>query len=220
MLEIFNADPAAGGTFINPAATTEAEFRVGVYHSFGTGSGDVQNGLISVNFYAHPSVLADAEAGDDRAARKLLPEQMEGAGRGLASTTKFQIYTRPDDPVPIIRNEELILLRAEAELFTGDLAAAEADINIVRQNSGLLPALAGGLDEAGLLDALLYERRYSLLLEGHRLIDVRRLDRLADLPIDMPTGDNLPHGLNVRWPLPSAECDARPGQEPCTIGSR
>jgi hypothetical protein len=219
VMDIFDADPAAGGTFINAEATTEAEFEVGVYHFFGTGSGDVQNGLISVNFYAHPSMLADAEEGDDRAARKLLPDQPEGAGRGLASTTKFQIYTRPDDPVPIIRNEELILLRAEAELFTGDLAAAEADINVVRENSGLLPPVSG-LDEAGLLDQLLYERRYSLMLEGHRLIDVRRLDRLEDLPIDEPSGDNLPHGLNIRWPLPSAECDARPGQAPCSVGSR
>ncbi len=214
--------PAAA--FINEAATTVPELEVGVYHAFGTGSGDVQNGLLNVNIYAHRSVWEDAEAidedtKDDRAERKILRAQPEGSARGLSSTDKFNIYTEPNAPVPIIRNEDLILLRAEAKLFTGDLAGAEADISIVRTVSGLLDPVAG-LDEAALLDQLLYERRYSLLYEGHRLIDVRRLDRLEDLPIDEPVGDNLPHGLNIRWPLPSAECDARPGEAPCAIGSR
>ena len=43
-------------------------------------------------------------------------------------------------PIPIIRNEELILLRAEARLATGDKAGAIADLNQVRVNSGGLPA--------------------------------------------------------------------------------
>ena len=205
--------------FINDAATTVTDLEVGVYHAFGTGSGDVQNGLINVNLYAHPSVLADAEEGDARAERKLVPGQPEASARGIGSTTKFSIYTEPNDPVPIIRNEGLILLRAEARLFTGDLAGAEEDINLIRAVSGELDPVSG-LSEAELIDQLLYERRYSLLYEGHRLIDVRRFGRLEDLPIDEPTGENNPHGLNVRWPLPSAECDARPGQAPCALGSR
>lgn len=216
-LELLTSDPPA--TFINDAAATVAELSVGVYHAFGVGSGDVQNGLINVNIYAHPSQLAEAEAGDARAARKLLPDQEEGAARGLASTTKIAVYTDPSDPVPIIRNEDLILLRAEAKLFTGDLAGAEADINLIRDVSGELGAAPAGLDEDGLIDQLLYERRYSLFYEGHRLIDVRRLGRLDTLPIDVPTGDNAPHRLNVRWPLPLAECDARPGAAPCAMGS-
>ncbi len=205
--------------FINDAATTVDDLEVGVYHAFGTGSGDVQNGLLNVNLYAHPTVLPEAEEGDDRAARKLVADQPETAARGISSTVKFTIYTEPNAPVPIIRNEDLILLRAEARLFTGDLAGAEADINLIRDVSGQLAPVTG-LSEAELLDQLLYERRYSLLYEGHRLIDVRRLGRLEDLPIDEPTGDNAAHGLNVRWPLPSAECDARPGQAPCALGSR
>ena len=52
------------------------------------------------------------------------------------------------------------------------------------------------------------------LIGGHRWIDTRRLNRLTDLPIDAPDDK-----LNVRYPLPRAECDARPGDEHCTLGS-
>jgi hypothetical protein len=63
--------------------------------------------------------------------------------------------------------------------------------------------------------ALLYERRYSLAFEGHRLIDVRRFERTMDLPLDMPD-----HVRNIRYPIPLAECDARPGEPNCMLGSQ
>ena len=60
-----------------------------------------------------------------------------------------------------MRNEELILLRAEVELNTGNLAGAITDINLIRTSSGGLAPLtltpASGFQ--AILTALLYERR-------------------------------------------------------------
>src|SRR4029079_4549853 len=52
------------------------------------------------------------------------------------STLGFSIWPTTSSPIPIIRNEELILLRAEGRLATGDKAGAIADLNVVRVNSG------------------------------------------------------------------------------------
>jgi hypothetical protein len=125
------------------------------------------------------------------------------------------MYTSPTAPVPIIRNEELILLRAEAEWAQGDLDLAIDDLNIVRDVSGGLAALAPASTAAEVEDEILYNRRYSLLFEGgHRWIDARRFDRLEDLPIDQ---DGLV--INARYPIPSQECDGRPGEPACAEGS-
>jgi hypothetical protein len=109
--------------------------------------------------------------------------------------------------VPIIKNEELILLRAEAAWAGNDLAAAEADINIVRNAYGL--ADVTGLTADQVLDEILYNRRYSLLFEGHRWIDVRRFGREEDLPLDNPP-EQPEHVRNMAYPIPLAECNARP----------
>ena len=54
------------------------------------------------------------------------------------------------------------------------------------------------------MDAILYERRYSLLWEGHRWFDVRRYNRINTLPLDIATH------FRVRvMPVPQAECLAR-----------
>ena len=42
-----------------------------------------------------------------------------------------------------------------------------------------------------------------------------RLGLMDELPLDLDT-----HGRNVRYPLPASECDARPGEPACAIGSR
>jgi len=117
---------------------------------------------------------------------------------------------------PIIRNEELILLRAEANLGLNQDAAALTDINLIRASAGGLDPIAGpawaGLSDAEQLDELLYNKRYSLLFEGgHRWIDMRRYGRLDQLPLDVST-----HTIHPRFPFPVFECDARAGDPPAT----
>src|SRR3954466_9776343 len=81
----------------------------------------------------------------------------------LTTTVKFKMYTNVT-PIPWIRNEDLILLKAEALWFTGQHDAAVTELNIVRTGSGKLTALAVPTTfttDDQFIDALLYERRYS-----------------------------------------------------------
>jgi len=201
------------------------DFNAGVYYAYSTKPGDTPNALINPNIYVHPSVEADAQKDamqnpDARLVRKTVKAKKPGSRGATLAFTK--LYPNPESSVALIRNEELILLKAEALFFTGQVGPAVAELNIVRTGSGRLPALTGTPDSATFVDELLYERRYSLLFEGHRWIDVRRLNKLATLPIFVTMNDDgttTPDTLNVRYPIPLAECDARPGEPACAKGS-
>jgi hypothetical protein len=207
-------------SFLDDSAT--ADFARGVYHAYSTKTGDAANGLINPNIYGHPSLQTDAMKNvtviDKRFTRKVAIVKDAGSvtGTPLMSNLTFQgIYPSPASRVTVIRNEELILLKAEALFFTGDVAGAITELNIVRTGSGGLPDLTGTPTEAEFVSDLLYERRYSLMFEGHRWIDARRFNRLNDLPLD----DNT-YKRNARYPIPLPECNARPASEPkCALGS-
>ncbi|WP_428261868.1 RagB/SusD family nutrient uptake outer membrane protein [Haliangium sp.] len=193
-----------GESFIT-ADSANPQLRLGVYHSYGTGSGDTQNELVSANFFVHPSVRAEAEAGDTRIDTKIKDLGADGARTvaDLTSQDGFLVYPDVTSPVTIIRNEDLILLRAEANFEEGNLDEAIADVNFVREHSaGLAPR--DDLDADNFFDELVKQRRYSLLFEGHRWIDMRRWGLLGQLPNDRPN-DSVPSAL----PIPTAELDAR-----------
>ena len=190
-----------------------ADLSHGVYHVYSEGPGDLQNGLYDPShliLLAHPSIVTDAQAGDERLDRKVVqvPEVDDQASLGITSDRAFTIYGGTGAPVSIIRNEELILLRAEANLGLDNVDEARADINLIRQQSGGLPPISpaawSALTAEQRLDELLYNKRYSLLYEGHRWIDMRRYDKLDELPLDVA-------GLVVhrQYPFPIRECDAR-----------
>jgi hypothetical protein len=110
-------------------------------------------------------------------------------------------------PIPIIKNEELILLRAEANIGLNNLAAAITDLDLVRVNAGKLPptTLTPASSQAAFLDELLYNRRYSLLWEqGSRWVDARRYGRLNTIQVAVPNGE-----VPTRMPIPADECAAR-----------
>jgi hypothetical protein len=213
---------ALGESFATPvgAAASQATLDLGPQHVFSAASGDAQNGLsfLVQNYrFAHASVFTDAQKQadgvtlDDRVNRKVVmlavPVSPPG-GINIAATARFLMYPTNSSPVPLIRNEELILLRAEANIATGNAAAALADINNIRAVSGKLPPVA-----VANLDALMYEKRMSTLNEGLRWIDMRRWGRLAQLPIDKP-GQFVAKVM----PIPQAECDARPAPKPNGCG--
>jgi starch-binding outer membrane protein, SusD/RagB family len=133
--------------------------------------------------------------------------------KNLTSEYRFTNYSSAASPLPIIRNEELILLRAEANIGLGNKAAAIADLNVIRTRSGGLAPLPA--DYSGdLLTELLYNKRYSLAWEGgHRWLDLRHYGKLADLPVDR-TGDKRFTAI----PIPDEECLPRtPRPAGCTI---
>jgi hypothetical protein len=114
------------------------------------------------------------------------------------------VFPENTSPFPWITNEELLLLRAEARLATGDAAGALSDVNVVRTQAGGLPAVSG-LSGDALLTEILYNKLYSLLyLGGFSYFDARQYDRLDDLPRALPS-----HVVFDRINWPAQECVAR-----------
>lgn len=205
---------ALDASFIDDAPG--ADLDLGVYHVY---QPDAPNALATPEIVAHPSIRADAELqanGVDLDARVLakteLLDQTVSVG-GLSTNVGFSLYASTSAPVPIIRNEELILLRAEAYMMLGNVPAAADDINYIRVHSGGL-AERDDLDAGNIEGELLRQRRYSLLLEGHRWVDMRRFGRLDALPLDR-AGDVVPSA----FPIPRDECNARGAPVPCGVGS-
>ena len=180
------------------------DFYLGVNHVFGTGSGDQldpmfipqnQTGEVRV---AHPSYATDIEANDDRinkATLRMTPASLDG----LSSNRDVWVYTSSTAPMPIIRNEELILIYAEANIQTNDLGDAVTALNVIRTTHNL-PVYSGAVTQAALITEMLNQRRYSLFYEGHRWIDMRRYNLLNTLPIDRPGDD-----IWTEFPLPVSE---------------
>jgi hypothetical protein len=228
---------ALSESFLNTETLELEELEVGVYHTYSTAQGDVTTGLINPNIFAHPALETDAQtkpggAKDDRFTRKirkLMPPAQPGSAQRITSDLKFTLYTAADSPAPIIRNEELILLRAEARLAKGQLDDARADLDLVREVSGGLAPLAAGSTAEQLEDELLYNRRYSLMFEGgHRWIDARRFGRIAELKAEDPNVDDPMTAdvvetlgpVNVRYPITQDGCNARPTEAKCELGSQ
>ena len=200
---------ALNGSFIS----TTAPLTLGAYQSYSTGSGDTQNALFDPSgraILAHPSIVTDAEnkpngTPDARLLAKVAQLPDPHTVQGVTSDRVFSIYNSNTAPLPIIRNEELILLRAEARYFTTDQTGALTDINFIRTTSGGLAPRGPFVSQADFVAELLKQRRYSLLFEGgHRWIDTRRFGLLSTLPIALPT-----HTVPTRFPFPEAECLAR-----------
>jgi starch-binding outer membrane protein, SusD/RagB family len=208
---------AINESFIDATTATVANLARGAYHVFSTTSGDILNPLFDqtpTRFYVHPTILSGAQSrANGQPDLRLTSKTAPGTSRTTVTVTgthKFMNYPTNVSPVPIIKNEELILLRGEARYHSGDIPGALADINFIRVNSGGLAPLAGFADLNAFVDELLYNRTYSLLFEsGHRWVDARRYNRLAQLPkINTQLNERtFPHVM-----LPADECNQRANQ--------
>ena len=185
-----------GQSFLSETGSLNA----GPQHVFSTAAGDVLNplffGSAPDNVYAHPSFNTDAEAGDTRVSSKTTAQS--NARDGLTATHRQNIYTTSTDPISIIRNEELVLMKAEASIQQNNLVEGARIINIIRTAAGLAN-YTNTTDQAAMINQLLTERRYSLWLEGVRMVDMRRYNRLnsTNLPVDR-TGDII----HTKFPIP------------------
>jgi hypothetical protein len=227
---------------------TAGQLATGVYFDFSANAGDTQNDLSdALNapiYFAVPILQTQAQtqsggALDQRVVNKVVaatanpPQQLNAIP--ILGTLKFTNYLTggnpdPAAPIPVIKNEELVLLRAEAEIGLngpGD-ANALADINTVRSLSGNLAPLGslGSQDQA--ITELLYNRRYSLLWEqGATWVDARRYGRIitaangkhqilgiGELP-GFGTGSFAPSDVPLRLLAPDDECRARGLESGC-----
>jgi starch-binding outer membrane protein, SusD/RagB family len=170
------------------------DLKTGAYHKFSAAGGDELNPM----FYppnssgetrvVQPSFVTDATPNDNRVSSKVSLRSSPGFQDGLQSNYDFSLYRTNTDPIPIIRNEELILLYAEVKAQLNDPAEAVKAINKVRNAAGI-GNYGGAQTTEALITEILRQRRYSLFGEGHRWIDLRRYSRLAELPIDRPNDD-------------------------------
>jgi len=214
---------ALTGTWI--ADLTVANRDQGIYVVYSTAAGDALNVIsfaVNSDYYLHPSIDSIPGVGtDDRYRRKVAlagsacPTTYTSRSEvGVSATHRPCVYATNTTPVPIIRNEELILLRAEARWFSGNQAGALTDLGLVRTNSGSsnggtsVVAFAAPANNAEFVTEVLRQRTLSLLFEGHRFPDYRRFGRLAELGL---LGQDITAGFNVATAsvLPSQECDAR-----------
>ena len=215
---------ALNSSFID--ASSPSALQNGVYFDFSNAPSDQSNDLSEplngVRYFADSLILYQRaqlrsdSTPDLRLTSKTAASTSDApqsiAGVDITGTLKFTRYFTngapdPNHPIPIIKNEELILLRAEAEWFTSQKAQALADLNYVRVNSGgLAPvALTVNSSDAAFISALLYEREFSLLWEqGTTWIDARRFNLLNTIPLGVTNGS-----VPLIMPIPSAECNAR-----------
>ncbi len=210
---IYQDDKAGALTLLADSFMDETgSLDAGPVHVFGLTGNDIANPLFYVpnqqRYMAHPSFEADAEAGDTRVAAKTSlfdPEDDPDEGPitvtfdGLTGDRQVTMYASNTSPVPIIRNEELLLIYAEANIGT-DNAEAIRVLDIIRGAAGLGASTADPASDSEVEDEMLTQRRYSLFGEGHRWIDLRRYSRLSDLPLDR-TGD----ARLSEFPTPFAE---------------
>ncbi len=214
---------ALGATWVPATASFSTANRDdGIYTIYSTAAGDAPNtvaftGSVGSDEYVHP--LIDSIAGvatDDRYRRKIsgCPASTPRPEVGVSSSHRPCTYASTITSIPIIRNEELVLLRAEAEWFTANTAGAIADLAAVRAQSGAsnggtsAVAFAAPANNADFVTELLLQRTLSLYQEGQRWPDYRRFNRLAalgTLPQDVTAGFTVA----VASVLPNQECDAR-----------
>ncbi len=180
-------------------------FTAGANYLFSTAGGDQLNPqYFPLNAsgearVVEPHFVPEAEAGDTRVAEKTARRIDTATQDGLKSIYDFYVYKSNTAPIPIIRNEELILLYAEVQAQLVNSMEAVKAINIIR-NAASLPNYSGATDLNSLITEILKQRRYSLFGEGHRWIDMRRYDKLDQLPIDR-AGDDV----WVQFPRPANE---------------
>jgi hypothetical protein len=204
----------------------------GVFYAYSEASGEPNNpiseNLSAQRFYVHNSLETGVQLKgngqpDDRFTTKVKAAVGDGVNRTQGSlplhNLKPAMFNNADGTanlgadIAIIRNEELILLAAEANWFAGSKQAAIDDINVIRTRSGGLDptTLTTASTNAEFVTELVYNRLYSLLWEqGTRWVDARRFGLKATLPNDR-SGDVIFDNMLV----PATECDARGLAVPC-----
>jgi hypothetical protein len=191
-----------------PGAVPASQFASGVWYNFVAGGTENQpNTIADSKIGLNPQVADSIQAGDTRASKIVSRPTLAGNGISTSITYTGALATSANQnaPMPMLRDEELVLLRAQAYIEANDFTNAALDINSVRTHYGLAPVALTTKSQA--ISAVLYEKRYSLRFEGaQRLVDLREYGRLnaTYLKKERP---NDP--FNAALPLPRGELDAR-----------
>ena len=192
---------ALASSSLNLDATTLEELNAGPKHMFSQQANDQTNPVFrgpstpenpnnGDQIVVHPSFIADATPGDARVERKTALRPDPSTQDELTGDFETRLYATNVSPIDILRNEELILLYAEASILAGSPGDAVTALNVVRNVSGNIGDYTGPTTTDALTEELLRQRRYSLWSENHRMFDLRRYNMSDMLPIDR-AGDQI-----------------------------
>jgi starch-binding outer membrane protein, SusD/RagB family len=188
---IYQKDWAKAETLLAQTFISETgAMTLGPKHSFNPTAPDIANPMLNTAsqiIVGVEKIWDDAEAGDTRKSKVEVVTPALSYTSGVTYVTKYRtnMYKLADAPVPIIRNEELLLIAAEVAAQRNRPLDAVKFINIVRAANGL-GVYAGATTLDALIDAILKERLYSLFYEGHRWIDMRRYGKLNQIYLPVP----------------------------------
>ncbi len=208
---IYQNDKPAALTYLGKSfLDMNGDLNVGPQRFFSSAGGEQINELFrlpgqSEALIAHPTIVAALTANPaDLRNSKIIDRGSPVSSDDLTGDHDVSVYKSINDNVPIIRNEELILLLAEANIGSDNPAALDA-INAIRTTNGLSALTNTDIDVTNddeLIDELLNQRWFSLFFEGHRWVDMRRFNRLGELPIDRVDDD-----VWVEMPRPVSEIE-------------
>lgn len=188
---------ALTASFMNLNATSANGLMVGPAHVYGEAP-DLNNPLFypfdrSTNtiLIVHPALIEDATLGDGRLAKFAKRVNNPVTNSGLLGEYQDARWASNTSSIPYIRNEELILIYAEANAELGNTTNAVSAINTIRNIWGI-GNYSGGTSKDQLITEILNQRRYSLWAEaGHRWVDLRRTGRLNSDNVDLRDGGVL-----------------------------
>ena len=198
-----------------PGTVSPATFANGAYVTYVSGGTEnTPNPLVDSKIGVNPKAQAALQPGDTRAAKIITRSTL--AGQGLSTTYTFVGASTANAanlvlPRAILRDEEVVLLRAQAYYENGQYAQGTLDLNSVRTNYGLAP-IAVPADINTARAAVLYEKRYSLFFEGpQRLVDLRAYGLLKAGVTPAEPVSGATDVFTTAEPIPKAEVDARGG---------
>jgi hypothetical protein len=180
------------------------DFNLGPAHIYGTPPNESYNPfyyILGANLatlpVAHPLFVEEAIPGDKRIRDKIYerntPIINTVSDVPLSSKYQDKRWATNTSPVTYIRNEELLLIYAEASAQLNDFANAIRVINRIRE-AAEIGGYTGPITLDALITEILFQRRYSLWFEpaGHRWIDLRRYDRLNEISTILDGGTVFP----------------------------
>lgn len=208
---------ALGGAAAGAVPASQLTF--GPYYVFVPGGTEAAPNPISDTRIGLNPIIGDSlQAGDTRASKIVPRALLTGSApfQSVNTTITFvgavSSLANQARPIGIIRDEELVFLRAQAENEASLFAAAAADLNSVRAAYGLAPVAITSVTQGRTL--ILWDKRYSLLFEGpQRLVDLRAYGYLNATYLRKETTTDP---FNSAFPIPIAERDARGGSFVCT----
>lgn len=186
-------------TLVNSAADGQdsGEGFSGLYNPVPDGRGDAPFTANLIEAYGGMSTA-------DKRFTDLTQVGNDARGNERVFTSKFPDGITNADNSPVLRITEMYLTRAEANFREGTTVGDSPlnDINELRERAGLAP-----LASISSVDQILEERRKELAFEGHRRMDLLRIQMPLRRPGMPDVEKSNPGDQKTIFPIPSREVD-------------